>query len=611
MQIEQDTWQALQRANPVPDRELVLERPEEMAMRYDVLISKRDSATESPDGFRPRFEPPRRRTLLTAVASFAVALVVVGAATFLVAEPQGGTSTEPAQKPTTVATETPITVTIVDEPSGDVAAPPPAGLPGAGQVNFTGQHRWVEPALFITPDGKPAVFVGLGPSWAAGPLTGAAIATCRDASCDTTEVYSLPGLSGSSHNLIDGTPSNIWWAAIRDDGSPVFAVVSQEQTGPMSFDSTISTLTCDSPACDLVTEALITRVRSDSAGGLTPGIPVPQYIALALGPGNEPIIAFSGARTPIVETNARLESGSSIALAICPDAECSQGASVKLVESIEPNRGLLTPYRRLTLAIGRTGNAILTYGRRLDPSETVGETRIASCLEGDCNELELTTVETWLNTDTGGPVVALGADGLPIVAHWRWWDEIPQTAVMVCRDEPCTDAAVVALPNFGDRVNLSVGDGGVPVLTFLSDQRATVLTCADVDCSDYTLGTPLGESPHQGIPTIVPATEGFPYLAYYDTLATRQLHIERCADTWCTAVESSPSVGAQLVPVPDFEGWFDGDTQAWAQSAGLVLIVVGEVPPDPSQAVPIIRQEPAPGEHVPVGTEVTIWLGTT
>lgn len=610
MQIEQQTWQALQRANPVPDRELVLERPEEMAMRYDVLISKRDNATGSPDGLRPRLEPPRRRALLAAAASFAFVLLVVGAVAFLGPEPKDESPTATVQTPTTVAT----TAATLDEPTGDVApaVAPPAGSPEAGQVNFTGQQRWEEPALFITPDGNPAVLVGLGPSWTAGPLSGAGIATCRDTTCDTTEVHSLPGLAESSHRLTDGTPSNIWWAAIRDDGAPVFVVVSQEQTGPVSFDSTISTLTCDSPACNVVTETLITSVSSDTAGELTPGIPVPQHVALALGPENEPIIVFSGARAPILETETwREDSGSSIAVAACSDAECSQGATVRLVEAADSGRGLLTPYGRLTLVIGRTGNPTLTYGKRLGPDEAVGETRLASCLDPACNDLELTTVETWLNTDTGGPVMALGADGLPIIAHWRWWDEIPQTAVTVCLDERCTDTAVAALPSFGYRVDLSMGDGDVPVLTFLSNERATVLTCADVECSDYTLATPLGDSPYQGMPTIVPASEGFPYLAYYDSLATRHPHIQRCTDTWCTTVESSNDVGAQLVPVPDFEGMFDGDTYSWAESAGLVLIVIGEIPPDPSQAVPIIRQEPAPGEPVPVGTEVTIWLGTS
>ena len=42
----------------------------------------------------------------------------------------------------------------------------------------------------------------------------------------------------------------------------------------------------------------------------------------------------------------------------------------------------------------------------------------------------------------------------------------------------------------------------------------------------------------------------------------------------------------------------------------LELRVVGEEPADPARGVSIIRQEPAPGTEVPVGSEFTIWLAS-
>jgi hypothetical protein len=498
---------------------------------------------------------------------------------------------------------------VVTEAPAAPGPPPPAPsepVSPAGQVNFAG-HWFEAPALYVDHEGRPAVLTGFGPN--------AGITTCLDPACETVDVRTLSGVAGRSFVDLAGNSSGIWWAAIRDDGSPVFAVVAAEQTGPTSLETTITLVTCMSPACAEVTETVAVRVSSDESVDAASGAPPSPDgpLMLALGPGNVPVIAFGGSYGVVTEINEGVVWkdgwGNAVAVAVCRDAACTGGADVTVLETVEPGTEGGLASARFWLGVNPEGLPIVAYGR-----QPAGETVVAACLDSACREFEVTSVETWAVTPSGGPGVALGADGLPIIAHWRWWDEwqdVPVTTSLIsCRNASCSDATETKLPSWGSPVNLSTGVGGFPVLSFTVDERATLVTCVDPECSDYAVTTPLGESPYQGVPMIAVGSDGVPILAYYDQSPFGELHIHRCSDAVCTSVENPDVVGVGDVVVPDWvDSEFDNDSYHWAENLGLVLRVVGDdEPPDSDLVGLIVRQDPAPGTVVPIWTEFTIWL---
>ncbi len=581
------TWDVLRETNPVPDADHLLGEPVDLEARFAAIVAKTEPGIPPSAATGPAPASPRRRAAVAMAAAFAGVLAIVGAVVLLrpgTTTPETPPATE-VTPPTTVATPNPTVAPPTTAPPATTTPPAPVVAPSApGPVTFSGQQYWSSPLLFTGPDGLPAVLVGT-PGGATASLDDAAIARCVDTDCTALTTTGLPGLAAHQPQgrIGDGTGYVSWWPAIRDDGSPVVAV-GELVGGPDAPELIVTLLTCTSPSCESADTAEALRVpgRDDA------------HLRLALGPGNEPVVSVAA---------------EDVSVAVCADAACTGGADVTVLEGGAPGK-VLDVYGRLSLVVDPEGRPVVLYGRQTDPEGLTGETVLVSCFDPGCRTFAGAVVETWLSTFTAGPVLTLGPDGLPVLAHWRWWDDPQTTSLIACRDVGCTDRDATTLPSWGDWVTISTGTEGYPVLALLADDQMTLVSCRDRACAGFDVTTPLGDLPNQWTPMVTVGGEGTPWLAYVDSSPLRELHIERCTDAVCTSVVDADVTGAGTVVVPDWAGVidFDGDTHAFAEARGLVLRVVGEQPADPAEGVPIVRQDPAPGTKVPIWSELTIWL---
>jgi hypothetical protein len=84
------------------------------------------------------------------------------------------------------------------------------------------------------------------------------------------------------------------------------------------------------------------------------------------------------------------------------------------------------------------------------------------------------------------PAVAIGGDGLPVIAYHDHSNS--DIKVAHCRDADCTDASVVTLDaqgSVGWHIDVAVGRDGLPVVVYYDETNGDlkVAHCADAGCT--------------------------------------------------------------------------------------------------------------------------------
>jgi hypothetical protein len=203
---------------------------------------------------------------------------------------------------------------------------------------------------------------------------------------------------------------------------------------------------------------------------------------------------------------------------------------------------------RLAGMIIGSGGPVISYA-----DDTNQDLKLAFCADALCSAATIVVVDPDLGATSSQTALALGSDGLLLVAYVAWEPPAATRRLKVahCENAGCTAATITDHATAIDgRVSLAIGGDGRGVILwtdlFLFFQGLRFLHCADVACT--AASTPPGqrgrghESTQQeligggegfGIITIAP--NGLPVYAYghSDTMGNFYIAVVRCLDALC------------------------------------------------------------------------------
>jgi hypothetical protein len=133
--------------------------------------------------------------------------------------------------------------------------------------------------------------------------------------------------------------------------------------------------------------------------------------------------------------------------------------------------------------IGVDGNPIVAYH-----DFPAGDLVVAHCDDPGCVSVTRTTLATAGVFDGSEPTLAIGSDGLPVIAH----RDVTNDALVMdrCIDIVCSDSVRITLDSEtlnSTFVSVTVGADGLPIIAYRDEINDVldVLACGSVSCSPY------------------------------------------------------------------------------------------------------------------------------
>ena len=213
---------------------------------------------------------------------------------------------------------------------------------------------------------------------------------------------------------------------------------------------------------------------------------------------------------------------------------------------------------RPSMTIGVDGNPIIAHHDR-----SASNLRVMQCGDPTCVTASPSTPDPEGGTGAppvgSDPSIAIGVDGLPIIAHRRDGASAG-LRVTHCDDPTCTTGTNwtqdPATDGAGRDSSITIGVDGLPIIAHYDGGDLLLTRCVDVTCSAGTTERPdsTGTGHVGGRPSIAIGVDGFPIIAHRD-IDNRNLRVTHCGDPACkTAITSTPNpLGAD--PAVDLGGY--------------------------------------------------------
>ena len=315
------------------------------------------------------------------------------------------------------------------------------------------------------------------------------LAVCTDATCS----------SGTTIRTIDSTGDIGWYTslALTTAGFPVISY--RDATNRRLQLAVCADTTCSSG----------TTIRTiDSAGN------VGQDASLVLTAAGFPVISY------------RDTTNSALKLAMCADATCSSGATIRTIDSTG-NVGTQT-----SLALTTAGFPVISYR-----DETNQDLKLAVCTDATCSSGA--TIRTIDSTGDVGwyTSLALTTADFPVISYWD--AASIDLKLAVCAVATCSSGTIIrtidSLGAVGSYTSLALTTAGFPVISYFdfNDFDLKVAVCADATCSSGTTIRTIDSAGDVGRYTsLALTTAGFPVVSYRDT-TNLDLKVAVCADATC------------------------------------------------------------------------------
>ncbi|MFC1780345.1 integrin alpha, partial [Patescibacteria group bacterium] len=178
-------------------------------------------------------------------------------------------------------------------------------------------------------------------------------------------------------------------------------------------------------------------------------------------------------------------------------------------------------------------------------------------VSGDINpisapEIVTESSNTMSNIDSTGAVgyytsIAIGADGLPIIAHYDG-----DLRACKCHDEYCTSATCTAIDttnDVGGYTSVAIGTDDLPIISHLdfTNGDLRVCKCDDTSCTSATCTAIDSANVVGQYTSIAIGTDGLAVVSHYDTTNTAlrvcKCSNNSCTSATCTAIDSANIVG--------------------------------------------------------------------
>lgn len=223
----------------------------------------------------------------------------------------------------------------------------------------------------------------------------------------------------------------------------------------------------------------------------------------------------------------------SVRVALCGNTSCSGVPSIHDVRV-----GLTAPYPSMVIAPdGRPVIAI--YDETFDRMVVVKCGNLA-CDSGNTENpiLDLTSAANGLGQFTS---LAIGADGLPVVAYHKATASLLDLMVFKCSDPVCSvgSSSTVTVDSAGDvgkYASLTIGQDGLPAIAYFDATNADIryVKCSTAACTAYNHKQTIASNGDLGrFASIATRDDGLPIIAYYDA-TNAVLKVAACSNTFCT-----------------------------------------------------------------------------
>lgn len=300
--------------------------------------------------------------------------------------------------------------------------------------NSVGSHT----SIAIGLDGLPVISYQ---DFTAGTLK---VAKCTNTSCtgaSTITVVDDPAAFVGSYTAL----------AVAADGRPVIAY--QDVTN-----SALKVAKCANPAC--TGAATITTVE-DATEVLG------AHVALAIAPDGLPVISYFD------------DTADALRVAKCASADCTGTATITVVDDPANAVGYDT-----SIAIGSGGRPVISY---LDA--TAAALKVALCANANCTGVAtITTVDDSASNLLGSNTsIAISGDGFPVISYQDFTAGVLKVAK--CFNAACTASTLISTvddpPNFvATSTALAIGADGLPVIAYqdFSANALKVVKCGSRSC---------------------------------------------------------------------------------------------------------------------------------
>jgi predicted regulator of Ras-like GTPase activity (Roadblock/LC7/MglB family) len=230
----------------------------------------------------------------------------------------------------------------------------------------------------------------------------------------------------------------------------------------------------------------------------------------------------------------------------CGTESCAGGGNVATTVDVS---GANDVGEHTSIAIGADGLPIVAYRDATNMDLKVLHCGNVACTAGNVST-PIDTGPANVGTDTS---IAVGDDGLPIVSYVDATNA--DLKILHCGNAACTSGNAL---NVGDAgpvgsatdTSLAIGTDGLPVVSYYDgdDADLLVLHCGDALCSSGNQVTTVDGSGAVGdFSSLAIGTDGFPVVSYRD--GTTGLKVAHCADVACSAGSVVNRVDETAVPI--------------------------------------------------------------
>ncbi len=314
----------------------------------------------------------------------------------------------------------------------------------------------------------------------------------NDAGTWRCAAFTLAYAPGTEVNL-GSTTGTTTATIVSSDGAPFVVHVANTD---------VVAVHCTDVSCSGTTSTVI---------GTTPA--ADTRVDVVAGAGGHPLIAWG--------------TGTSLEVVQCDDAACATSTAASIDQAAA----------EVSVAVGVDGDPVIAH-----QGTTSRDLRVTRCGDPTCTGPTTTTVVDASSFTGYGTAIAIGADGVPIVAYDNFGDSAVMTAH--CGDAACTSATITTHHPGGvvsqQTASIAVGADGLPLVAFQSGSlELLVLHCDDTACTQATTSTL--DAPTSGYAggrsDIAIGPDGVPVIAYlasanFSWPATARL--ARCLTPTCT-----------------------------------------------------------------------------
>ncbi|TAG46745.1 MAG: hypothetical protein EAZ30_11930 [Betaproteobacteria bacterium] len=293
--------------------------------------------------------------------------------------------------------------------------------------------------------------------------------------------------------------------AIGDDALPVVVYYHTDA----SIEGTVRALKCGNSAC---TSGNTDSVVQDANPG---AVEVP--LAVAIGADNFPIIvvrtsSFGFTRAAVVK---------------CGNASCSSISAVTTIGSTDQEPGRIS-----SIVVPPDGRPAITYSH----GSNGGTLKVTKCGNAACSNGNAVSV---VDTVRAEPSIALGTDGLPVIAYYDLTGQ--RLKVAKCADASCASSSISIVDgtgtDVGSHASITVPVDGRPIISYFdaANGELKVARCGNAACSSGNIRTVVDTDGTVGKhSSIAIGADGLPVVSYYDE-TNGALKFVKCSNANCSS----------------------------------------------------------------------------